>query len=205
MPRIVSTTADMHGVLPHSMSEALRHRDPETLSPHEAVLRAFGDIERLSADEHAEVRRILERAVELAPDRADCWAMLARVYTNEHMHGFNPRPDPLGRALEAARRAVAAAPSNHLAHGHLAEAHFFRREYGAFRNAAERAIALNAMDGDTVANMGILIAYTGDWDHGCALAEQAMQLNPHHPRCSGSASSSMPTASGTTAPQWTSP
>jgi len=29
--------------------------------------------------------------------------------------------------------------------------------------------------------MGILMAYAGDWEHGRALAERAMQLNPHHP------------------------
>lgn len=181
VPRVVSTTADMYGVLLRSMSEALRDRDPDTLSADEAVLRAFGFFARVTADDHAEVRRILERAVERAPNHADCWAMLARMYTAEHMHDFNPRPDPLSRALDAARRAVAAAPSHQLTHYAQAEAHFFRREYGAFRNAAERAMALNAMDGDTLAYMGILIAYSGDWDHGCALAEQAMQLNPHHP------------------------
>ena len=37
------------------------------------------------------------------------------------------------------------------------------------------------MDACTTAFMGILMAYAGDWEHGCALAERAMQLNPHHP------------------------
>jgi serine/threonine-protein kinase len=181
VPRIVSTVADMHGVLPHTMSESLRNRDPATLSPYEMVLRGFGYIERITADEHTEVRAGLERAVELAPDNADGWAMLSNVYAEEHKHGFNVRPDPLGRALDAARRAVAAAPSNHLAYHVLAQAHFFRREFQAFRNAADRAVALNPMDGCTTAFMGILMAYAGDWEHGGALAEQAMQLNPHHP------------------------
>ena len=42
VPRIVSTVADMNGVLPRSMSEAVRSRAPEELSPYEAVLRSFG-------------------------------------------------------------------------------------------------------------------------------------------------------------------
>ena len=44
VPRIVATVADTYGVLPHTMSEALRDRDPEKLTPHEASaaqLRAF--------------------------------------------------------------------------------------------------------------------------------------------------------------------
>jgi non-specific serine/threonine protein kinase len=180
-PRIVSTVADMNGVLPHSMSELLRHRDPQGLSPYEAVLRGFGYLERIEAEEHAVVRSALERAVEQAPDQADAWAMLSMMYAEEHKHGFNTRPDPLDRALEAARRAVAAAPSNHLGYHMLAQALFFRRELAAFRNAADRAVALNPMDGCTTAFMGILMAYAGDWDHGCALTERAMELNPHHP------------------------
>ena len=181
VPRIVSTVADMNGVLPHTMSEALRSRDPDELTPYEALLRGFGYYERIDAEEHALVRDALERAVREAPDHADCWALLSMLYAEEHKHGFNVKPDPLGRARGAARRAVAAAPSNNLAYHMLAQALFFRRELQAFRNAADRAVALNPMDGCTTAFMGILMAYAGDWDHGCALAERAMELNPHHP------------------------
>ena len=77
VPRIVSTVADMHGVLPRSMSETVRGRPPEQLSPYEAVLRSFGYFERVTAEELAAARSGLESAVEKAPDHADAWAMLA--------------------------------------------------------------------------------------------------------------------------------
>ena len=181
VPRVVSTVADTHGVLPHTMSEALRNQDPNLLSPYEAVLRSFAHFQRVNAEEHAAARAALERAVQQAPGDADCWAMLSMMYREEYTHGFNLRPDPIGRALAAARRAVEPAPSNHLAYHALASALFFRRELGAFRSAAERAIDLNPMDGFTLAYLGFLIAYSGDWERGCALVEQARQLNPHHP------------------------
>jgi TolB-like protein/Tfp pilus assembly protein PilF len=171
----------MNGILPHTMSEALRSRDPRQLGPYEAVVRGLGYYERITVEEHAAVRDALERAVEKAPDNADAWALLAMVYAEEYKHGFNARPDPLGRALEAARRAAAATPSSHLAQHSLAQALFFRREFQAFRPAADRAVALNPMDGCTTAFMGILMAYAGDWEHGLALAERAMDLNPHYP------------------------
>jgi tetratricopeptide (TPR) repeat protein len=107
--------------------------------------------------------------------------MLSMVVREEYTHGFNVRPDPLGRALAAARRAVEIAPSNHLAYHALASAQFFRREFQAFRISADRAIALNPMDGFTAAYLGFLIAYAGDWERGCALAIRARRLNPHHP------------------------
>jgi serine/threonine protein kinase/tetratricopeptide (TPR) repeat protein len=181
VPCIVCTVADTQGILPHNMTEALRSRDPETFTPYEALLRSFGHNQRVNAAEHAVARAALERAVQQPPDRADCWAMLAWLYREEYTHGFNLRPDPLGRALAAARRAVDIAPSNHLAHAALATTLFFLHELGAFRASAERSLALNSMDGLTVAYLGFQIAYSGDWERGCALAERAMQLNPHHP------------------------
>src|SRR6202008_1459626 len=40
--RIVSTVADSHGVLPHSMSEAVRSKGSDQLPPYEALLHSFG-------------------------------------------------------------------------------------------------------------------------------------------------------------------
>jgi TolB-like protein/Tfp pilus assembly protein PilF len=179
--RIVSTVADTHGVLPHNMGEALRERRPEELTPYEAVLRGLSQVISVSAEGHASARAGLERAVQESPGYADAWALLSNMYREEYAHGYNVRPDSLGRALSAARRAVEIAPSNHLAHHALATALFLRRELPAFRSAADRAIALNPMDGFTMAYLGSLVAYSGDWERGCAMAKQARELNPHHP------------------------
>jgi serine/threonine protein kinase len=179
--RIVCTVADSHGVLPHSMSEAVRSKGSDQLSPYEALLHSFGYFERVSAEEHAVTRDNLERAIRQAPGHADCCAMLTILYVEEYVHGFNARSDPLARALAVARRAVEAAPSNHLAYHALATVLFYLRESQAFRNAADRAVALNPMDGYTAAYQGFLTAYSGDWARGCAWAERARNLNPHHP------------------------
>jgi TolB-like protein/class 3 adenylate cyclase len=181
VPRIVSTVADMHGVLPHSMSEAVRLKSADQMSPYEALLRSFGYNERFTPEDLAEVRTCLERAVQQAPAHGDCWAMLSLMYANEYGHWDNARPDSLDRALGAARRAVEAAPLHSLPYYGLAQALFFRREFPAFRVAADRAVSLNPMDGATAAFMGFLIAYAGDWECGCALSEKGLQLNPNHP------------------------
>jgi tetratricopeptide (TPR) repeat protein len=181
VPRIVATVADTRGVLPHTMSEALRSRAPDQLSPYEALVRSFAYFQRINKEEHAIVRAALERAVEQAPGHADAWAILSILYREEYTHEFNRLPDPLGRSFTAARRAIEGAPSNHYGYHALASVLFFRRELQAFRSAAERAITLNPMDGFTVAYMGMLMAYAGDWERGCALTEQARSLNPHHP------------------------
>jgi TolB-like protein len=181
VPRIVSTIADTHGVLPYSMNQTLRNRHPDELTPYEALLRGFAYFKHVNPADHDGARAALEKAVKQVPGNADCWAMLSMLYREEYNHGFNVRPDPVGRALSAARRAVDTAPSNHLAHHALASVLFFRHESAAFRSAAERAIELNPMDGFTIGYMGFLLSYSGDWDRGCALMERARGLNPNHP------------------------
>ncbi|MGH9948233.1 MAG: hypothetical protein ACRD6X_13695 [Pyrinomonadaceae bacterium] len=181
VPIIVSTLADWFGILPHNMSEAVRLKPVEELSPYEAVVRTFGYYERLNPEEHAATREALERAVKQDPDNADCWAMLSLVSGEEYRYGFNIQPDPLGRAYEAAKRAVDLATENHFARLAIAMVYYYRKEFDAFRNAAERAVALNPMDGYTLARMGMSLAFAGDWKRGCELTERARQLNPNHP------------------------
>ena len=180
-PRIVSTVADQYGALVHSMSESLRGKSPDQYSAHEAAMRTFGYWERMTPEEHAEVRDILEAAVAAAPDHSDCLAELAMIYWHEYAFGYNVRPDPVGRALAAAQRAVASAPTSHFAHCALATSLFFQKDFLAFRPAAERALALNRMDASTMELLGQMIAYAGDWEYGLSVVERAMQLNPHHP------------------------
>ena len=181
VPRIVSTVADMNGVLPRSLSQAVRSRTPEQLTPYEAVLRSFRYLEQVTPGSLAIAREGVELAVEKAPTYADAWAMLAFLCAQEHGQGFNLRADCLTTGLFAARRAVDAAPANHLAHFSLAQALFFQKEFQSFRNAAERTVALNPMDGNSIALLGELLIYAGDWNRGLALVERAKQLNPNHP------------------------
>jgi len=180
VPRIVSTIADAYGVLPRSMSNALRNRAIDRMTPYEALIRSFGHYERVAPEEHAVVRDCLERAVAMAPTNSDCLAALAMIYAHEYGFGLNPRPDSLTRALDAATRAVEFGPANHTAFNALAMIQHYRKEFQASRHAADRAMTLNPMDASTNARMGLVIAYAGDWETGCANIERARQLNPNH-------------------------
>ena len=66
------------------MSEFLRSKSSDQLSPYEAGLRSFGYYERLTAEEHAIARTCLERAIQQLPNYADGWAMLSIIYTDEY-------------------------------------------------------------------------------------------------------------------------
>jgi tetratricopeptide (TPR) repeat protein len=112
---------------------------------------------------------------------ADAWACLSRFYSNEHAFRLNPLPDSMGRALQAARRAVEIDPTCQMGWEALAYASYFARDIGAFRDAAERALALNPRNTSTVALIGVLISHSGEWERGCEITRGAMAKNPHFP------------------------
>jgi TolB-like protein len=178
---VVASVADSYGALMRDLSARVAEKPPNSMSPYEAVLRHLVYRQRLGSEEHAQSRAALEQAVTSAPNDTNVQAALAAVYTDEYKHSYNPRPGSLDRALEVARRAVALDPDNAYAHFVLAETNYFRQDLGAFRAAAERAMALNPYDSDAMAMIGILSCYGGRWEEGVALTERAMALNPNHP------------------------
>ena len=155
VPRIVSTVADSNGVLPRTHERSAPRPGPRHLSPYEAVLRSFGYFERVTAEELAAARAGLERAVRRAPDYADAWAMLALLCVQDHGQGFNLQPDSAGararrpRGVRSRRRRPIIWPTSAWRRRSSSS-----KEFGSFRNAAERAVALNPMDGNSIAVHG---------------------------------------------------
>ena len=107
-----------------------------------------------------------------------CWRCCASRTTGR---GSASSRIPWQAESAAARRAVEAAPSSPLAPFSLAQALYFQKEFESFRNVAERAAALNPMDGNSIAFLGELLTYAGESERGLALAGRAKQLNPNHP------------------------
>jgi TolB-like protein/tetratricopeptide (TPR) repeat protein len=179
--RVVATLAGAEGVLTRSGATRAKRKCTGSVDAYEAVLRAFSYWDRQTPAEHFEIRDALERGLDLDPEYAPAWACLSIFYLDEYRVGFNPRPEPLDRALKAARRATELDPAGHHAQQALAQVHFYRRERDAFLLAARKAVQLNPNDCTIVAMMGLLTAYAGEWEAGIAMLEKAMALNPYHP------------------------
>jgi TolB-like protein len=179
--KVVASVADSYGALMRDLSAGVAQKSPGTMTPYEAVLRHVIYRQRLGPEDHLETRAALEHAVALAPDDANVRAALAAIQIDEYKHSYNDSPDSRDRALSTARQAVTMEPDNAYANFILAEVFYFRQDLGAFRASAERAIALNPYDSDSMAMIGILMSYGGDWERGVELSERAMALNPNHP------------------------
>ncbi len=178
--RIVATVADSYGVLARSLIAAIEDKPDAELMPSEWLLRMFDFLMQLSAEPHRKLRDGIEGAVKRHPREADVWAVLAQTYHCEWCFGFNPRPNPLERALAAAERAVALDGTNEQAYQALAQVCFSSRNLARFRPAAERAMELNRLDTSVVGILGTALVHAGEFDRGAAICNRAMDLNPHH-------------------------
>jgi adenylate cyclase len=136
--QVSTIVASNYGMIAQGDLTGAQRRPPESFAAYDCVLRYYHYQRSFDPQEHAQVRACLERAVELEPDYADAWAVLANIYAQEHRFGFNPRPelyDSYERSLTAAYRAVEIEPRNPTAQLMLANALFDRHNLAAFRNA----------------------------------------------------------------------
>ena len=177
---IVASTADVSGVLVRSMAAALGDTPYQDLPATALVLRYHLYREQLRADEHARLRAALETALAREPAHADGWACLSSLYAHELSHGFNPLPDSLERARRAAQRSIELNPRCQYGWTAFAGVQFLARDRAALRHAAERAIALNRLNGDTNALLGMYLGWSGDWERGVQVVRDAIAANPYH-------------------------
>lgn len=179
--QIVATIADVNGVVTRDLAAGIQDKPPGEMTPYEAILQYSRNRASVSAEDNLRSRIALERATTLEPGNASAWAALAHVYLEEYISVYNVQPNAQERALAAAQKAVELDPTNSLAQYALAETQYFRRDLGAFRAARDRALELNPRDTHTMAMLGILSGYGGDWALGVGMTTKAMRLNPNHP------------------------
>jgi len=179
--RIVATVADESGVLARSMARSIGQTTIDDPNEQQLIVQMWGFQHDPTPPRHEELRATIERQVELHPNSAEAWADLANLYVVEHALLFNPRPDPLGRALRAARRAVEIDRGCQKGWLWLGITHFHLHDRRGLDEAFERAIAINPRNANAMGWMGNILAHAGDYDRGSALSERAMQINPGHP------------------------
>jgi serine/threonine-protein kinase len=179
--RVAATVGDTNGVLARSLAASVKDRNTDELTVSELVIRFFGYGQHVVPEEHRRLRAAFEQALNAERGHALGWACLAMLYEQEYSQQLNPLPNPRQRSTEAARRSVALDPACQAGWRGLAVGHFFDRDANGLRVAAERVTALNPWHTTTMAYIGTLIAYAGEWDRGVRIVEQAIDFNPHHP------------------------
>ncbi len=179
--QIVATLSDLHGVIYSRQSAKNIHRPTHSLNAYECLSVALAYDKFLSEEYHLRARESLERAIEIDPEFDEAWSHLSWIYTDEFVFAFNPLPDSMDRALNAAQQAIKLAPLNYHNHWLLSRVHYFMGERRQFLAETQRALELNSNDGTTLGLIGMYTAWAGEWDRGMEMMDKAKLLNPNFP------------------------
>ena len=177
---ITARIADDYGVIARGLTRDSLSKRPQDLSALEAVLAAHHYNIEITPATCARAIAGLEHAVEIDPEYAMAWAMLALVCYDAFAHDFVVLEDGLGKALEAARRAVTLDPTN--AHAHLAMGYtgLYDRDTSVVLHC-RRACELSPNAALVKALAGWVMALAGEQDAGLALMREGAELNPYYP------------------------
>jgi adenylate cyclase len=181
--QVATTVAQPYGIVFQADAQRTARQPPDDLEAYACTLRFYSYHAALGAEQHAVVRDCLRRTTVQFPSYATAWAMLSLLYIDQDRFGFNlapGEPPPLDKALETARLAVNLDQSNPRALQALMMTLFFRQEVAEALYVGERAIAINPNDTALLGEFGARVAFSGEWERGGALLEQALTRNPGH-------------------------
>jgi tetratricopeptide (TPR) repeat protein len=180
--QVATTVAQPYGIVFRVDAQRTARQAPDDLEAYACTLRFYSYHAAISVERHASVRDCLRRTTAQFPGYATAWAMLSLLYIDQDRFGFNPEPgEPLlDKALETAHRAVNLDQSNPRALQALMMTLFFRQEVAEALHVGERAVAINPNDTELLGEFGARIAFSGEWERGGVLLEQALTRNPGH-------------------------
>ncbi len=127
---------------------------------------------RLLALEHREIEavRLGQKAVEMAPENAQAWAVLGMAYD------WN---DDVSEAIDACKKAIDLDPTYAEAYAYLAEVYTDAVRWVEARGAAETALKLKSNSVDVQRNYGYVLENQGDYAGAAEAYERALEIHPY--------------------------
>ena len=151
----------------------------ESLEAYDYVLRARPALQRPTRAGIVEARALLRRAIDLDPNYAAAYSALAETFFTTTSMGWAESPtDILGRAEEAAQKALSLDASDVRAHVTLGRIHIFYHRYDQAKAEMDRAIAINSNDAHGLAGRGNILMWAGQTDAAIDALELAKRIDP---------------------------
>ena len=172
--------------------DELSSRDTDNLESYEYFLRGRERYYRFSREDNRAARDFYLRAIELDPNFARAYAMLALTYRQELVAGWSEDNErTIQSAMRLAEKAISlneAIPEAYFVKGLV---HRERKEYFDAMQAAKKAIEIDPSYADGHVVAGSVLYLAGQAEEGLELIEKAMRLNPQYPHnyqlCQGQA------------------
>lgn len=175
---VASQLGQPYGVIYEVMRQDRDNHRGVSMQHYYCELSAFEFMRVRKFSDLAEIRECLKRAVQDNPEYSDGWALLSWLDTYEAISQGTGRSQS---AIDAAKRAVQANPTNALAYQYLAIALFYNGQFDAAHDAIGKALQISPNNSEILADGGRLLAILGADAEAPELSKKAIQLNPGHP------------------------
>jgi TolB-like protein/class 3 adenylate cyclase/Tfp pilus assembly protein PilF len=154
-----------------------KRKPPTSLAAYECVLR--GDaLPVFDAANEAEARRLFTRAIELDPEYAKPYALLAFALCREWYVDMSGSDTALDQALALAKRAVELDAGQETCLAALGFVHMYRYSFDLAEHYYTRALALNPNNPTVLANLGGLYVHLGEPAKGMGYLKEAKVVDP---------------------------
>jgi tetratricopeptide (TPR) repeat protein len=138
--------------------------------------------ERYTKPDNAGARTLARQAVELDPEFASAWRLLAWTHWIDARFSWSDSRDEAFRmAVTLTEKTMALVPEDAETHALMASIHLFQRDYDAAVASGRRAVELGPNMGGVAATVALVTSAVGDWEQTIELIESAMRVHPHYP------------------------
>ena len=176
--QIVAKIAGGYGVIQNTEAKSATRKSPEQVQAYDLVLRAHDVMSKWSQESFRAAREFLRQAIAIDPENARAHREFAWLAVLGLISGVHKTPMPPQEIVAQATKAVQLDPADGRAHMVAATAYFFSKQLESlFKHETEQAMALAPYDAEILATLAYLIATSGDWPRGVALATKANALN----------------------------
>jgi TolB-like protein/Flp pilus assembly protein TadD len=168
--------------LTHGEQARVWHKTTDNIQAWGYVVKAVGLFEHYTKGDNAKARQLLEQAVQLDPNYAFAWTMLAWTHFIDVRAGFSKAPsESLKQAIELGKKASALDDTLPDVHSFWNTIYLIQRQYDKAIAEGEKAITLGPNNALAHALQSQTMRFAGRFEEAVVLAEKAMRLSPYYP------------------------
>jgi adenylate cyclase len=143
------------------------------------LMQSVGQISRINKEGNVLAREKAEEIIALDPDIAVAYVLIGYSHIWDLFYGTSTHPlISIGKATEAARKAVTLDDNNSDAHCLMSYIFLARKEHEKAIAEAKRAIALNPNSSEAYNMLGLALFYSGSPVESIGFLKKAIRLNP---------------------------
>jgi adenylate cyclase len=146
------------------------------------LTQAVGYLSCMNKEDNVLARQKAEEIIAIDPDIAVAYVLIGLTHIMDLGFGTSPLPlVSLGKATEAARKAVTLDDNNSDAHLLMSHIFLMRKEHEKAITEAKRAIALNPNSADAYEALGVVLSLSDREVEAIGFIKKAIRLNPFPP------------------------